>query len=416
MARRPNIARDRARAGRSPIDGVDAARCVVEPAIAARPAPRCSRGPSRERLPTVIRGGGTKLGWGRPPDAVDLRRRARAARPLLAHRARRPHGDRRGRRAARATSTRRWRAHGQWLPLDTRVRRARRSAACVATNDSGPLRHRYGTPRDLLIGITLALTDGRLVKAGGTVVKNVAGYDLGKLVSGSFGSLAGHRRRDVQAAAAAACVGDAARRRTTIRRALAARCRGARGRASSSRWPSTCARPPTRRDGPRWTLLRPLRVEPGGGRRADRRGARARCAARRPALRDGDGGRAPGREQVARAVGRRRARSMRVQLAAGAARPRCSRSSTRSARRRASVDAGRPRRRSAPALLRLDGRRRGRRGGGRARSRARRRRSATSSCCARQPRAEAAGRRVGTPAPSAVGAARSSARSIRRAS
>jgi glycolate oxidase FAD binding subunit len=52
------------------------------------------------------------------------------------------------------------------------------------------LRHRFGTPRDLLIGITLALTDGRLVKAGGTVVKNVAGYDLGKLVSGSCGSLA----------------------------------------------------------------------------------------------------------------------------------------------------------------------------------------------------------------------------------
>ena len=42
-----------------------------------------------------------------------------------------------------------------------------------------------------MIGITLALTDGRLVKAGGTVVKNVAGYDLGKLVSGSHGTLAG---------------------------------------------------------------------------------------------------------------------------------------------------------------------------------------------------------------------------------
>ena len=60
----------------------------------------------------------------------------------------------------------------------------------MATNDSGPLRHRYGTPRDLIIGVRLALTDGRLIKAGGNVVKNVAGYDLGKLVSGSFGSLA----------------------------------------------------------------------------------------------------------------------------------------------------------------------------------------------------------------------------------
>ena len=79
----------------------------------------------------------------------------------------------------------------------------------VATNDAGPLRHRFGTPRDLLIGVTLAMTDGRLVKAGGTVVKNVAGYDLGKLVSGSFGTLAGDRRRDVQAAADAAGVDDA---------------------------------------------------------------------------------------------------------------------------------------------------------------------------------------------------------------
>ena len=52
------------------------------------------------------------------------------------------------------------------------------------------MRHRFGTPRDLLIGVTLAMTDGRLVKAGGTVVKNVAGYDLGKLVSGSHGTLA----------------------------------------------------------------------------------------------------------------------------------------------------------------------------------------------------------------------------------
>ena len=60
----------------------------------------------------------------------------------------------------------------------------------IATNDAGPMRHRFGTPRDLLIGVTLAMTDGRLVKAGGTVVKNVAGYDLGKLVSGSHGTLA----------------------------------------------------------------------------------------------------------------------------------------------------------------------------------------------------------------------------------
>src|SRR5204862_813976 len=76
-----------------------------------------------------------------------------------------------------------------WLPIESAFDEATIGGA-IATNDCGPLRHRYGTPRDLIIGVRLALTDGRLVKAGGNVVKNVAGYDLGKLISGSFGSLA----------------------------------------------------------------------------------------------------------------------------------------------------------------------------------------------------------------------------------
>jgi glycolate oxidase FAD binding subunit len=62
--------------------------------------------------------------------------------------------------------------------------------ACVAANLSGPLRHRFGAPRDLALGVTLVLADGTIVNAGGTVVKNVAGYDLGKLVCGSQGRLA----------------------------------------------------------------------------------------------------------------------------------------------------------------------------------------------------------------------------------
>ena len=79
--------------------------------------------------------------------------------------------------------------HGQWLPIESAFDDAT-IGGVIATNDCGPLRHRYGTPRDLLIGIRLALTDGRLIKAGGNVVKNVAGYDLGRLMSGSHGSLA----------------------------------------------------------------------------------------------------------------------------------------------------------------------------------------------------------------------------------
>jgi glycolate oxidase FAD binding subunit len=59
----------------------------------------------------------------------------------------------------------------------------------VATADSGPLRHRYGGVRDLVVGINLALADGTLAKAGGKVIKNVAGYDLAKLFAGSYGTL-----------------------------------------------------------------------------------------------------------------------------------------------------------------------------------------------------------------------------------
>jgi glycolate oxidase FAD binding subunit len=62
--------------------------------------------------------------------------------------------------------------------------------ALLARNLSGPLRHRYGAPRDLVLGTTLVLADGTIASAGGKVVKNVAGYDLARLVCGSDGRLA----------------------------------------------------------------------------------------------------------------------------------------------------------------------------------------------------------------------------------
>ena len=62
--------------------------------------------------------------------------------------------------------------------------------ALVACNLSGPLRHRFGAPRDLVLGATLVLGDGTIASAGGKVVKNVAGYDLARLVCGSQGRLA----------------------------------------------------------------------------------------------------------------------------------------------------------------------------------------------------------------------------------
>jgi glycolate oxidase FAD binding subunit len=62
--------------------------------------------------------------------------------------------------------------------------------AVLARNVSGPLRHRFGAPRDLVLGATLVLADGTVANAGGKVVKNVAGYDLARLVCGSEGRLA----------------------------------------------------------------------------------------------------------------------------------------------------------------------------------------------------------------------------------
>jgi glycolate oxidase FAD binding subunit len=77
---------------------------------------------------------------------------------------------------------------GQWLALDPPEPGAT-LGGIVAAAASGPRRLRYGTPRDLLIGITVVLADGTIAHSGGKVVKNVAGYDLGKLFTGSFGTL-----------------------------------------------------------------------------------------------------------------------------------------------------------------------------------------------------------------------------------
>lgn len=78
----------------------------------------------------------------------------------------------------------------QWLPLDPPGYPAASIGAIVSCASSGPLRFGFGTPRDYVIGLKLAHPDGTASKSGGRVVKNVAGYDMNKLYTGSFGTLA----------------------------------------------------------------------------------------------------------------------------------------------------------------------------------------------------------------------------------
>ena len=78
---------------------------------------------------------------------------------------------------------------GQMLALDPPDAGGTTIGGLVATADSGPLRSRYGGARDLVVGMTVALSDGTVARAGGKVIKNVAGYDLPKLFTGAYGTL-----------------------------------------------------------------------------------------------------------------------------------------------------------------------------------------------------------------------------------
>ncbi len=80
-------------------------------------------------------------------------------------------------------------AAGQFLPLDPAYPDRATIGGIIATADTGSLRHRYGGVRDLLLGIQFVRADGKIARAGGRVVKNVAGYDMMKLFTGSYGTL-----------------------------------------------------------------------------------------------------------------------------------------------------------------------------------------------------------------------------------
>jgi len=168
------------------IDGV-CPRIVAEPTT----GPELSeilQWASTERLAVGVRGGGTKLTWGRCPGPIDVALSTARLNKVVEHR----HGDLTATIEAGATLTQVNEVlgiHRQWLPLDPPWPERATVGGVVATNDSGPSRHWHGAPRDLIIGVTLARPDGALAKAGGIVVKNVAGYDLSRLMTGAFGSL-----------------------------------------------------------------------------------------------------------------------------------------------------------------------------------------------------------------------------------
>lgn len=143
---------------------------------------------SDEELAVTPWGGGTKMALGAPPTRLGLVLGLRRLNRLLEHEP----GDLTATAQAGMTLEgfeSRLAARGQWLSLDPAFAAEATLGGILATNASGPRRHLYGTARDLLIGVTVVAADGSVVKGGGRVVKNVAGYDLPKLYIGSLGTL-----------------------------------------------------------------------------------------------------------------------------------------------------------------------------------------------------------------------------------
>ncbi|MDE9367590.1 FAD-binding oxidoreductase [Luteipulveratus sp. YIM 133132] len=168
------------------VDGVPVGE-VVRPQSTAEVAD-VMKDAAAQRLSVVVRGAGTKLTWGAPPRSADLLLDLGGMSRVLEHEA----GDLIVSAQAGTPLAELQRIVGrtdQRLGVDEVVP-GTTLGGLVATNVSGPRRVALGTVRDLLIGVTVVRADGVVARAGGKVVKNVAGYDLGKLMVGSYGTLA----------------------------------------------------------------------------------------------------------------------------------------------------------------------------------------------------------------------------------
>jgi glycolate oxidase FAD binding subunit len=168
------------------IDGMVPARRLA-PASEAGVADAV-RAANEAREAIVLWGGGTRIGIGDPPLRYDVALDLRGLRGIVQHepadltvtvRAGTTVAELQG-----ATG-----AYGQWWPVEVAHPDRATVGGTIASAADGPARFRYFHPRDWTIGVRAVLGDGTITKAGGRVVKNVTGYDLTRLYSGSFGTL-----------------------------------------------------------------------------------------------------------------------------------------------------------------------------------------------------------------------------------
>ncbi|MFY0405498.1 FAD-binding oxidoreductase [Solicola sp. PLA-1-18] len=170
---------------RDAVDGVEAGTVARPTSVEEVAEVMCAA--ASDGLTVVPRGAGTKLTWAAPPRSVDVLLDLSAMDRVLDHAA----GDLivSAQAGTPMRELQRVVAGGeQRLTLDETVPGGT-VGGVLATNASGARRVSVGAARDLLIGITFVRADGVVAKAGGRVVKNVAGYDIGKLMIGSFGTL-----------------------------------------------------------------------------------------------------------------------------------------------------------------------------------------------------------------------------------
>jgi glycolate oxidase FAD binding subunit len=143
---------------------------------------------NRHRWQVLPTGNGSKLGWGGVAKNIDLIVSTSRLNRLVEHAV----GDltvtaEAGMKFADLQAI--LAKEGQFLPLDPSYPENATLGGIVATANAGSLRQRYGGVRDMLLGLSFVRFDGQIAKAGGRVVKNVAGYDLMKLFTGSYGTL-----------------------------------------------------------------------------------------------------------------------------------------------------------------------------------------------------------------------------------